>query len=313
MILLSVFENSDKQGSQPNEAVGLDVLISTLTQEYVLSRASQLALERRYAEAEGLLVRVIQSDARMPSCYDLLARILAQQGKLADAEQLWTHAVQLEPDNAHYQAALKRISETRDHPSRRRNIIVALTVMVLLAGVGILGTAINSAIEDRNTVRMIPTVKDATDSVHSDRDIRTSSSIPVVPSLEGVLCDRIENGIAVKFTAGLFVEGTKLSPRARYLLTKISQYLKPLGESITVTVIGYTDEIPVRKRGRYRDNGSLALYRAATVVDQLCREGTLPITLFSTRSGGVRSGVGSRGSTSAPNRTVEIFILARTQ
>jgi tetratricopeptide (TPR) repeat protein len=82
----------------------------------VLAQATDLARTGRYVEADRLLAENIRDLERMPAALDLRARVHAQQGQLREARSCWKRALQLDPTNEVYIAALERIK--RYHLSR---------------------------------------------------------------------------------------------------------------------------------------------------------------------------------------------------
>ena len=90
--------------------------VQRLLDEFVVSQATELARNGAYTQAESLLRSVTEQAQVSVSALDLQARILAQQGRIAEAETLWTRALKLEPDNTACQAALTRIRKLQQHP-----------------------------------------------------------------------------------------------------------------------------------------------------------------------------------------------------
>lgn len=127
------------QDSQPQGA-GQD--LDLLLRHVALAQATDLARAGRYEPAESILAEWTHRQEPLPAALDLLARIRAQQGRLAEAEAYWTRALQLDPGNAAYAAGLRRIAHLQRSPLRRTPwpAVAALAAAgLVLAGGGLLG------------------------------------------------------------------------------------------------------------------------------------------------------------------------------
>jgi hypothetical protein len=85
----------------------------------VLAKAAALARAGRHTEAEHALEDLKGAESADPVVLDLLARIRAQQGRLAEAETLWSRALKLAPENGGIALALetvRRLQRTRNRP-----------------------------------------------------------------------------------------------------------------------------------------------------------------------------------------------------
>jgi len=72
----------------------------------VLQRAAILARKGKLSQAENILTPLTESKIPILEAMDLLAKIYAQQGKIDQAQALWVKALQMEPSNLHFLAAL---------------------------------------------------------------------------------------------------------------------------------------------------------------------------------------------------------------
>lgn len=72
----------------------------------VLQRAATLARKGKLSQAENILTPLTESKIPILEAMDLLAKIYAQQGKIDQAQALWVKALQMEPSNLHFLAAL---------------------------------------------------------------------------------------------------------------------------------------------------------------------------------------------------------------
>jgi flagellar motor protein MotB len=107
-----------------------------LTLQFLLAEATELAASGKYAEAEARLI-AIKDGRKNPTVLDLLARIRAQQGRLAEAVELWQMAVQMDPANAEYRAGLAYVEKAARgpfHPSRLPGLVLRVLAGLLLLG-----------------------------------------------------------------------------------------------------------------------------------------------------------------------------------
>ena len=90
--------NPATQESTPNsQALVIDVL----------THAAALARRGDLLQAEDLMKTLPDRDSSRIEVLDLLARICAQQGKIDQAQALWTKALQGDPSNMRFLSALK--------------------------------------------------------------------------------------------------------------------------------------------------------------------------------------------------------------
>lgn len=107
-----------------------------LALQFLLAEATELAAARRYSEAEARL-SAIKDGRKNPRVLDLLARIRAQQGRNAEAVELWQMAVQMDPANPDYRAGLAYVEKAGQritHPNRLPGLLLRLTAGLLLLG-----------------------------------------------------------------------------------------------------------------------------------------------------------------------------------
>lgn len=84
-----------------------------------LALAASFARKGELRQAEGLLVPFMD-DPEAPLDYlDLLAKVYSQQGRIEDAQSLWLRALQREPSNTHFIAALHTCAEVQKLRSAR--------------------------------------------------------------------------------------------------------------------------------------------------------------------------------------------------
>jgi tetratricopeptide (TPR) repeat protein len=82
----------------------------------ILARATGLARAGRYKDAEMLLVDAVRGATPSPASLDLLARVRAQQGRLAEAEALWARAEALDPVNDVYRDGRRQAEQMARRP-----------------------------------------------------------------------------------------------------------------------------------------------------------------------------------------------------
>lgn len=102
-----------------------------MTDNTILLTACTLARANRLDAAEELIL----SDprlTRLPAALDLLARIRAHQGNLADARRLWNEILAIDPENKQAQAALKALDQRFHLAPRTVFISAAITVLLLI-------------------------------------------------------------------------------------------------------------------------------------------------------------------------------------
>jgi len=107
-----------------------------LTLQFLLAEATELAAAGHYVEAEARLTAIPDGRKHAP-VLDLLARIRAQQGRPAEAVELWQMAVQMDPANPEYRAGLayvEKASKGPFHPSRLPGLILRLLAGLLVLG-----------------------------------------------------------------------------------------------------------------------------------------------------------------------------------
>jgi osmotically-inducible protein OsmY len=115
--------------------------LEKLAQQSLLAKAAQLARAGRYAEAEAILQDLRETYGASAPVLDLLARVMAQQGRLGEAEFLWTQALQKDPANEDYRAGLRRLAQFQrqgsslfDLPRMLLPLLAAILLVVLIAG-----------------------------------------------------------------------------------------------------------------------------------------------------------------------------------
>lgn len=261
---------------------GADSAISLLGKA-ILPKAAELARAGKYIEADGLLQHLIQEGNALPEVYDLLARIRAQQGRLLEAQSYWADAIQLSSAKEFYRAALKRIELLQTRPAwfgRIRPLLLGLgllmsIIMMITVSLPYLG---EPKAQDIKTVNH--------DSPRLTAVAPASKPPQVIINIPGVLVNPKDDHIALAFETGLFLHHTELRPEAKITLDLMSNQLRPYIGKIQVNIEGHTDDLPISKGWIYRDNVSLGLQRAVTVIEYLRLKGQLPAKMFKASSVG---------------------------
>ena len=90
-----------------------------------------LAREGNYREADRRLRDWVRRFGATAALMDLLGRIAVQQGKLDEAKHCWQTAAKLDPENAEYRVALRKLSavESRDG---RKSFVPSLAAVIFV-------------------------------------------------------------------------------------------------------------------------------------------------------------------------------------
>jgi flagellar motor protein MotB len=256
--------NSNGEGAAA-ETDGSESMSRKLLDQMFLAKAITLSREGRYREAESLL----DKESTDPLILDLLARIRAQEGRLCDAEALWRKALELDPVNETYMAALRRIS------------MISLTVWARFCPYLILGaviaiaiflTAITVSIYTKKQMAALP----ASAHVITDRAVQSISDI----NMQGILVTQEKDHTLLTFSTGLFGRNDRLTPEAKLLLAHLAQHIEPIAGSISVNITGVVDSAPMLAHSRYMDNEALGMARAMKVVEYMRNTSRLPADMF---------------------------------
>ncbi|MBS1819346.1 MAG: OmpA family protein [Acidobacteria bacterium] len=279
-------------------------VVATACSRLALWRATDLARCGRYAEAEALL-NGQEFPTRTPAALDLLARIRAQQGRLTDAEADWREAARLEPANKSYQACLRRITVIQRRP---RRWVVALATAILIAIIVVVatlknGTSVGQLKGVANDVSDVTTAPPAA-------SVSPKKELPLDPALSipGAVVERGETETAVAFRFGLFVDGTRLKPEAKTALDALGRQLTAASGPLAVTIVGFTDDLPVAPWSRYRDNAELGLARAMAAYSYLRQATSVDPHVFTLRTSGAADPLTTPTANALDRRTVEFRI-----
>jgi len=292
-----------------------------------LAGAARLARQGRYDDARGALTELGGRDSDDPVLLDLLARVYAQQGELAEADDCWARAIAVGADQPAARAGRRRIAalQARRYRPGARGVAGAAAV-VLLAGAGFAGTYLAGQDEPADPA-VLATLRDnraAQDDLARqladlrERLDRVTEPAEVVDELDGVLAGsglvvrRDGDVLTVAFPVGVFTTGTDLSDGGRRALADLGRRLGPFGGRVDVTVVGHTDNGVLSPNGRYADHTSLGLARAAVAGSELAARAGLPMTDLSLTSTGIAEPPfpNTTHENRARNRTVTLRLSA---
>lgn len=232
--------------------------ISNLAAQIVLSRATELAREGRYKDAECLLEALLPAGLST-SALDLLARIRAQQGRLAEARALWLQISQLNPGDTAARAALERIGKIESHkPSRSRTALPGRPAEELASSEG------QTAIVSRPT----------------------GASEQLRVYVPGAAFQKLDDEVLVIFEFNLFTgPGAQLENRAKSVLSALGWQLEPYVGKIAIEVVGQPDALPQDADPPPRDVAAVGMDRASAVFNHLIETTKLQARMFTLRTG----------------------------
>jgi len=263
-----------------------------------LTRAARLARQGRYPEATALLTELGGPTSHNPVLLDLLARVHAQQGDLAAADECWTRAIEVGGDLPAARDGRRRIAALRVERSRpvSARVVSVAAVAVLLASTGVVGSALLARQPDRTDPALLADLREsrlAQDNLSKqlsniqDRVDQVLAPNKATEELRAALADpgwtlRTERDVlTVTFREGLFYGGTsQLSDDGRAALARLAPRLNQTGGDLTITVVGHTDNGTLTPGGRYTDHTKLGLDRALVAAQELSTNSGLPLRSF---------------------------------
>ncbi len=241
-----------------NHQTGTGSPVANLVGHIVMSRATELARAGRYEDAEVILEAMLP--AGMPvAALDLLARIRAQQGRLAEAKALWLQVSQLNPQDAAARAALARIDKIESRkPSRTATALTA-------------SFAKKPAPSDRETAL-------------AGRPAGMPEQFRVC--VPGAALQKLDDDVLVTFEFSLFSgPGAQLEDRAKSALSALGWQLEPYVGTIAIEVVGQPDALPYDTDPPPRDVSAIGMARADAVFNHLIETTKLQARMFTLRTG----------------------------
>lgn len=280
-----------------------EALIQRVLAQATVTHAADLARVGKFDEAEHLIEELNPETSYTALELDLLARIRGQQGRLSEAEALWSRAIQLDPDNESYRSGLRRIASMRRRPVWMTSLIFLITGVLIIAAIFIACLLIRGYLrelhesvrrEAREAVAAAAPApiaspqkeREPTSTAPRAADNGTAQAAPVELKLSGLSTEATRDGLLVKFDSGLFAQRDILKPEAQRLLTELGKELEAGGESVRLEIIGHTDNQKVRAGSQVEDNYALGLNRAMAVYRYLKQHTRLPANSFSLSSAG---------------------------
>ncbi len=232
--------------------------ILNLAAHIVLSRATELAREGRYEDAECLLEALLPAGLPTPAL-DLLARIRAQQGRLAEAKALWLQMSQVNPGDTGARAALDRIDK----------------------------------MEARKTLRGPSALLGRPDDKRSSSDTETAitkrpadTSEQLRARVPGAVFQKLADQVVVTFEFSLFSgPDAQLEHRAKLVLSTLGWQLEPYVGKIAIEVVGQPDALPQGADELPRDVSAIGMARAGAVFNHLIDTTKLQARMFTLRTG----------------------------
>jgi hypothetical protein len=220
----------------------------------VLTKAVESARVGRYKDAVVFLDELGGHGSDDLRVLDLLARVHAQRGEFADADSCWARAQSLDPSLQAVVEGRRRIAALQAKRVRPRVLPVAVAVVAVVAGAGVLLPA-----------KTPPSPPDLSglDEVAGRQD-QLSRELTALQASLAAPAQRLDQLVAalasprftvtrqgssalVTFTDGLFSRAARLSTSGRSALAELGQMVKPLPASISVIGHGSTVDLGFRR------------------------------------------------------------------
>lgn len=261
----------------PDQPAGqITTQASSLLGAAFVARAAALARDGHLDAAEPILAEALQAE-RSIEALDLLARIRAQQGRLAEADALWNEVLHRDAtfDAAH--AGLRRIRAIQTRRVAAWPFAVAVIVAAVILGI---------VVQRQPAPPSAPSAPQPAHATAPPPPAQPAAVAPVVKlsQIPGVIV-RQENGdLVATFEAGLFAHGATLTNDGRTLLAKLGRELEPHASAMHFIIEGHCDRAPLHDRSGYKDSAALGLARSDAVFRYLRQATSLPSDAFLLRS-----------------------------
>jgi flagellar motor protein MotB len=277
-----------------------------------LARAAQLSRQGRYAEAHRVLDELGGHNSIDPDLLDLLARIHAQQGELAAADECWARAQQFGMDESGPREGRRLIAQIYARRYRRRAgraVGAVALALVMLIGAGTAGGLVATKAVTGDLARQVSSLQHQLDRV-TLRPERTLQDLRTELAGSGLILRSQAGTLIVTFPAGLFPSGAVLSAEGQHALASLGARLSRFRGDVSFTVIGHTDDIPIAPNSRYTDNADLSFARARVAAQELSAYSGLPLTQFAVTSSGAADPPfpNSTAESRTRNRTVVLWV-----
>jgi flagellar motor protein MotB len=285
----------------------------------VLTRAVESARLGRYQQALTDLEELGGHGSDDPRVLDLLARVHAQQGELADADECWSRAFALDGSPAAAQGR-RRIAALQAKRFRPRTAGIAVLV-VAVAGIGVVGVLLPRAPAPAPVPGPDPAVLSGLSGVAAkqadlEREIAAlGAKVDAAPKLGDQLVAALASGkftvrrqgeaLVVTFTDALFTRDARLTAAGRAALDEFAQQVKPFASKSSIAVTGHTDDRPVPRS--FTNDVDLGFGRAQAAASELSAAAGISLAAISLRSAGAAEPPYSTAS-KARNNTVTVLI-----
>lgn len=299
-------------------------LAAALDVELALARARSLAYHGDVDAAANLLRHLDEAGTSGPQVWDLLARIHAQRGELAEADGYWRRVQDAAPGDPGAAAGRRAIADAAHRTAAARHPVLVAVVLAAVVGGSVAGgsavtgtgdaavdtatpppaVAAGSPAEEADTwERRLAREKAAHDRTEARR-ARALEALARALRRPGVRVERRAYDVRLVFDNGLFHHGDQLTAEGRALLVDVGEALADL--EVSTTVVGHAVAVP----GGVTQGGSVvAMARAVVAAGVLAKAGGVPLTSFALRSADQRHPI-SRDPT--VNRTVSLLVAPRS-
>lgn len=261
-----------------------------------LAESSELARSGSYGEAEELL-KTIKNWQSLPPALDLLARISAQQGKLAEASKYWEKAIELSPGNLSYQAGLAYVTKSTQPVSgtvqfftwflRGMGIIIIGGLLFLMMKQFANNTPPSQTSDNMQMATLQAQVLGlyVTPSVPTDMPVSTPTSIiePASPpnilqeipiNVIGLNTVLYDDALIVYPEKDMFDYNWRFSADTRVMITELGSQLEPYSGEIDITLVGF------KQNSEESDFFDIGLTRSSVVFSWIQNSTKLPADIF---------------------------------
>ncbi|HEY3468192.1 MAG TPA: hypothetical protein VGL47_23900 [Amycolatopsis sp.] len=248
--------------------------------------AAEAAELARAGDLRGAAAILTALDEAGPAEFDLLARIHAQRGDLAEADLCWARVQATDPEHPGAVAGRATIAAIRARRRPRRPLLrpssLAAAAVVLVAGLCVLGGSTDSASPASPDATRVAELEQqlAAQEATAARHEAALNATAVAVAVPGVTVRTTRDAVEVRFPGGLFGSGDQLTAEGRGRLRRVGSALS--GTEGTITVIGWTAAVP---GGPATGGSPVAWSRARTAAYELAAAGGLPLTRFALASG----------------------------
>ncbi|MQY23898.1 hypothetical protein [Nocardia macrotermitis] len=289
------------------------------------AHAAALAGAGRYDDAAQVLTDLGGHDSTDPDVLDLLARVHAQRGELADADECWAAAQRAGGDASAARGGRRRIAALQSGRVRRRPGRIALALVVagalgaggVAAGVALSQQrpAVAAQLDDvqraqRDQAARLATVAEQSEGPTATRRALLRDLTTAVTAEPALRSYSDGDALTVTFPHGLFSVGTTFAPTGTAALDRLGHLLPRFGARVAVTVTGHTEDATPSPTLGYTDTVELGLARARIAAVRLSGVSGLPLPVFLLASAGAANPPYPADTSTGPalNRTVTVTV-----